>query len=332
MDNKKSVEFNKTYVEFLEAIESKLDSIISRTNPESMRKPFEYLINNGGKRLRPILSMVACGAAGEDPYKATEVGTSIEILHNFTLVHDDIMDKSPLRRGKPSVHKKFGESSAILVGDIMIGYACMLMPKGSSFTNAEKMQELFMNSLIVVCEGQAYDMDFNMRTDITVDNYLDMIGRKTANLIRTSVLMGANAADADKETLKNLEDFAYSTGIAFQVQDDYLDLQGEAEFGKVKAQDLIEGKKTFMIIRSKQLVGEGLAKDMLDRFYKNNGCEKEEIDEMLHLMDGLGVFKEAKELYEQYYFRAEQALKRLKPNYYTEMLSWILEKTKNRSV
>lgn len=332
MDNQKSVEFNKTYVEFLEKIENKLDEIISQTKPESMRMPFQYLINNGGKRLRPVITMISCGAVGEDPNRALDLGTSLEILHNFTLVHDDIMDGSPLRRGKPAVHKKFGQSSAILVGDIMIGYACKLMPKGSSFQNAEKMQELFMESLIVVCEGQAFDMDFNWRKDIKVDNYIDMIGRKTANLIRTSVLMGAYCGNSDKKQIKFLEEFAYSMGIAFQIQDDYLDLNGESEFGKVKAQDLIEGKKTFMIIRSRELVQDDTGKELLDHFYQNNGCSKEEIDDMLNLMNGLGVFREAKELYEQYFLRAEQALKKLEPNYYTEMLGWILEKTKSRKV
>lgn len=333
MDNQKSVEFNKTYVEFLEKIERKLDEVISATKPKSMKNPFQYLIGNGGKRLRPVLSMISCGAVGEDPNVALELGTSLEILHNFTLVHDDIMDGSPLRRGKPAVHKKFGQATAILVGDIMIGYACKLMPKGNKFQNAEKMQELFMESLIVVCEGQAFDMDFNWRKDISVDNYIDMIGRKTANLIRTSVLMGAYAGSSDLEQIKYLEEFAYSMGIAFQIQDDYLDLNGEeSDFGKVRAQDLIEGKKTFMIIRSKELVKDGTGKDLLEQFYKNNGCTKEEIDDMLSLMNGLGVFKEAKELYEQYFFRAEQALKKLKSNYYTEMLFWIMEKTKNRKV
>lgn len=323
------IDFNTKSNEFLELIENKLLETINQTKPISLKDPFEYLIRNGGKRIRPLLTMITCGLVGGKPINAMQYGVAIEILHNFTLVHDDIMDSSPIRRGKPTVHKKWDIPTGILVGDVMIGYACRLMPKGNDLKNVEKMQSLFMNSLVIVCEGQAFDMEYNFRKDITVDNYLDMIGAKTANLIRTSVLMGAYTGNANDNMIEILDDLAYSMGIAFQIQDDYLDLQGEQDFGKVKGQDIVEGKKTYMIIRTNQVADKN--RELIDRFYDENGLPQELVKEMVDTIDSLGILKEAKEMYEKYYERAYDALDALPQNEYTDMMRWLLDKMKNRN-
>lgn len=321
--------FDTTYKEFYQVIQKRLFEVANNTKPKILKDPFIYLIENGGKRLRPILSMLSAGAVGGNPYNAVDCGVSLEILHNFTLVHDDIMDSSPLRRGKETIHKKWNIPIGILVGDIMIGYACQLMPKNNILEYQEKIQELFMDSLIVVCEGQALDVEYNIRRNITVENYLEMIGKKTANLIRTSVVMGCYCGEANKEQVKIMEEFAYSLGLAFQIQDDYLDLTSN-ESGKVIGQDIVEGKKTFMIIRSKELATDSDDVSIIDKFYNEDGLENENIDKILNLIDKLGVLNEAKELFEMYYQKAEDSLNKIEQNDYTLMLKEIIYLTKHR--
>jgi geranylgeranyl diphosphate synthase type II len=322
-------DFDKVYNEFYNSIQNKLFEIANNTNPKSLRDPFIYLIENGGKRLRSITTMLAAGAVGGNPYDALECGVSLEILHNFTLVHDDIMDSAPLRRGKETVHIKWNIPTGILVGDIMIGYACQLVPKDDKILNRLKLQELFMESLIVVCEGQALDMDYNVRRDIIADNYLDMIGKKTANLIRTSILMGAYCGNATPEQISLLEEFSFNLGLAFQIQDDYLDLTS-SESGKVIGQDLIEGKKTYMIIRAKDLAQTPNDKELMEMFYKNNGATEDQVNDILEMLERLNIFKEAQELFNNYYELAENALNKLQQNDYTLHLKKILDQTKNR--
>lgn len=322
-------QFDSTYKKFYELIQSKLFEIANNTSPQILREPFVYLIENGGKRLRPILTMLSAGAVGGDPLVATDCGVSVEILHNFTLVHDDIMDSSPLRRGRDTVHIKWNIPVGILVGDIMIGYACQLITKNGKIKSQEKLQELFMNGLIVVCEGQALDIEYNIRRDITIENYLDMINKKTANLIKTSVLMGCYCGDASQQQIDIMDEFAYSLGLAFQIQDDFLDLTS-SESGKIIGQDIVEGKKTFMIIRSKELAQEKSDIDLLNRFYSENGLNNQDIPKMLDLIDRLGVFKEAQDLFEMYYAKAEDSLNKLEQNEYTNMLKEIVYLTKNR--
>jgi len=322
-------DFDKVYNEFYNSIQNKLFEIANNTNPKSLRDPFIYLIENGGKRLRSITTMLAAGAVGGNPYDALECGVSLEILHNFTLVHDDIMDSAPLRRGKETVHIKWNIPTGILVGDIMIGYACQLVPKDDKIVSRLKLQELFMESLIVVCEGQALDMDYNVRRDIIADNYLDMIGKKTANLIRTSILMGAYCGNATPEQISLLEEFSFNLGLAFQIQDDYLDLTS-SESGKVIGQDLIEGKKTYMIIRAKDLAQTPNDKELMEMFYKNNGATEDQVNDILEMLERLNIFKEAQELFNNYYELAENALNKLQQNDYTLHLKKILDQTKNR--
>jgi geranylgeranyl diphosphate synthase type II len=322
-------QFDSTYKEFYELIQNKLFEIANNTTPQIMREPFVYLIENGGKRLRPILTMLSAGAVGGDPLVAVDCGVSVEILHNFTLVHDDIMDSSPLRRGRDTVHIKWNIPVGILVGDIMIGYACQLIPKNGKIKSQEKLQKLFMNGLIVVCEGQALDIEYNIRKDITVENYLDMINKKTANLVKTSVLMGCYCGDANEEQIVIMEEFAYSLGLAFQIQDDFLDLTS-SESGKVIGQDIVEGKKTFMIIRCKELAEDKSDIELINRFYSENGLNNDDIPKVLDLIEKLGIFKEAKDLFEKHYANAEESLNKLEQNDYTKMLKEIVYLTKNR--
>lgn len=322
--------FNTIFNQYQKLINDKLIEIANLSSPKSMREPFLYLIENGGKRLRPILTMLSCGAVGGNPISALNSGVSLEILHNFTLVHDDIMDSAPLRRGRDTVHIKWDNSTAILVGDLMIGYALKLLSNDNLLVNKTKILELFADALVIVCEGQALDMDYNSNKEVSVSEYIEMIQKKTTNLIRASVLMGAHCGDANNEQIEILNEFAINLGLAFQIQDDYLDLTSQVS-GKVIGQDLIEGKKTYMIIRAKEIAFEPEDIELINLFYKNNGVKLEQIPEMLNLLQKLSILDEAKNLFYSYYENAEISLNKLEKNNYTIYLTEILKLTKNRN-
>jgi len=322
-------EFKDIYKEYFDLIQNKLFEIAENTKPNSMKEPFVYLIENGGKRLRPILTMLSAGAVNGNPLDAINSGVSLEIMHNFTLVHDDIMDSSPLRRGKETVHTKWDNSVAILLGDLMLGIALQLLMQDAKHQNFINLQEVFNDSLVVVCEGQALDVEYNIKQDINVDDYLDMISKKTGNLIKASVLMGCYIGNANDKEIKLLEEFSYSLGLAFQIQDDYLDLTSD-DTGKIIGQDIVEGKKTFMIIRSKELAESKEDKELINKFYQNNGLQRDEIQNMLNLITKLGVLDEAKDKFESYYQNAYDSINKLEQNEYTTMIKELVKLTKNR--
>jgi len=329
LEIKKMKEFKDIYEEYFGLIQNKLFEIAENTKPNSMKEPFVYLIENGGKRLRPILTMLSAGAVNGNPLLAINSGVSLEIMHNFTLVHDDIMDSSPLRRGKKTVHTKWDESTAILLGDIMVGIALQLLITDVNHNNFAKMQSVFNDSLVIVCEGQALDVEYNEKQDIHADDYLDMISKKTGNLIKAAVLMGCYAGNANENQIELMTEFAICVGLAFQIQDDYLDLTSN-DTGKIIGQDIVEGKKTFMIIRSKALAKDKKDIDLMADYYANNGLERERIPEMLSLIERLGIFTEAKEMFENYYQKAFDSIDKLEQNEYTMMLKELVELTKNR--
>lgn len=322
-------EFKDIYKEYFDLIQNKLFEIAENTKPNSMKEPFVYLIENGGKRLRPILTMLSAGAVNGNPLDAINSGVSLEIMHNFTLVHDDIMDSSPLRRGKETIHTKWDNSVAILLGDLMLGIALQLLMQDAKHHNFINLQEVFNDSLVVVCEGQALDVEYNIKQDINVDDYLDMISKKTGNLIKASVLMGCYIGNANDKEIKLLEEFSYSLGLAFQIQDDYLDLTSD-DTGKIIGQDIVEGKKTFMIIRSKELAESKEDKELINKFYQNNGLQRDEIQNMLNLITKLGVLDEAKDKFESYYQNAYDSINKLEQNEYTTMIKELVKLTKNR--
>lgn len=322
-------EFKDIYKEYFDLIQNKLFEIAENTKPNSMKEPFVYLIENGGKRLRPILTMLSAGAVNGNPLDAINSGVSLEIMHNFTLVHDDIMDSSPLRRGKETIHTKWDNSVAILLGDLMLGIALQLLMQDAKHQNFINLQEVFNDSLVVVCEGQALDVEYNIKQDINVDDYLDMISKKTGNLIKASVLMGCYIGNANDKEIKLLEEFSYSLGLAFQIQDDYLDLTSD-DTGKIIGQDIVEGKKTFMIIRSKELAESKEDKELINKFYQNNGLQRDEIQNMLNLITKLGVLDEAKDKFESYYQNAYDSINKLEQNEYTTMIKELVKLTKNR--
>ncbi len=218
--------------------------------PKNLYEPITYILELGGKRLRPILTLLTAEIFNTDYKKALNAALAIEVFHNFSLVHDDIMDGAPLRRGKETVHKKWNLNTGILSGDAMLISAYQLFESYEPEV-FQSLAKLFSNTALKVCEGQQYDVDFETKKKVTETEYLKMIEYKTAVLVGAAMQMGAIVAKVNQEDAKKMYDFGRLLGIAFQLQDDYLDAFGNPEtFGKQVGGDIIENKKTFLYLKA----------------------------------------------------------------------------------
>ncbi|MEQ9583410.1 MAG: polyprenyl synthetase family protein [Arenibacter sp.] len=221
--------------------------------PVNLYEPISYILNLGGKRLRPVLTMMTTDILGGDHKKALDAALAVEVFHNFSLVHDDIMDEAPLRRGKQTLHKKWDLNTGILSGDAMLIYSYQLLESYPSMT-FKKLLQVFSQTALEVCEGQQYDVDFESREDVTIPEYLIMIQNKTAVLVAAAMKMGAIIADKPEDVQDLIYDFGKNLGIAFQLQDDYLDAFGDPEtFGKQVGGDIIENKKTYLYLKALEM-------------------------------------------------------------------------------
>jgi geranylgeranyl diphosphate synthase type II len=226
-----------------------LDTFIKPKEPTSLYDPIHYIIQLGGKRLRPVLTLMAAEIFGCDYKKALNAALSVEVFHNFSLIHDDIMDDAPLRRGKATVHEKWDINTGILSGDAMLIMAYQLFENYDPKV-FQSLAKLFSKTALEVCEGQQYDVDFETRDDVTIPEYLKMIEYKTAVLVGAAMKMGAIVAGAPETCQNSIYEFGKNLGIAFQLQDDYLDAFGNPDtFGKQVGGDIIENKKTFLYLK-----------------------------------------------------------------------------------
>ncbi|MFS4482383.1 polyprenyl synthetase family protein [Hyunsoonleella sp. 2307UL5-6] len=236
--------------------------------PKNLYQPVAYILGLGGKRLRPVLTLMATDIFNGNYKIALNAALSIEVFHNFSLVHDDIMDDAPLRRGEVTVHEKWDINTGILSGDAMLIMAYQLFENygAAKFQNLAK---LFSKTALEVCEGQQYDVDFETRTDVTIPEYLKMIEYKTAVLVGAAMKMGAIVADASNDDQHNIYEFGRNLGIAFQLQDDYLDAFGDPKtFGKQVGGDIIENKKTYLYLKALEFSSEDEA-DMLVQLFSS---------------------------------------------------------------
>ncbi|MEO9511014.1 MAG: polyprenyl synthetase family protein [Flavobacteriaceae bacterium] len=231
---------------FIEYLEKK----VVVKDPENLYAPIQYILGLGGKRLRPVLTLLTTDLYGGNIQDALDAALAIEMFHNFSLVHDDIMDDAPLRRGKITVHEKWDINTGILSGDAMLINSYQYL-EGYTPDLFKKLAILFGKTAIEVCEGQQYDVDFESRDDVTISEYLKMITYKTAVLVAAAMKMGAQIADAPETDTDQIYEFGKNLGIAFQLQDDYLDAFGDPKtFGKQVGGDIMENKKTFLYLKS----------------------------------------------------------------------------------
>ncbi len=252
--------------EYRSAFIAHLESRIKTKEPKNLYAPMTYILGLGGKRLRPVLTLMSTDIFGNDYKEAMDAALAVEVFHNFSLVHDDIMDSAPLRRGKVTVHEKWDVNTGILSGDAMLIYAYRLFEsyKGDTF---RELAQLFSKTALQVCEGQQYDIDFETRDDVTKPEYLKMIEYKTAVLVAAALQMGGIIAGACEQEQHNIYEFGRNLGIAFQLQDDYLDAFGEPEtFGKQVGGDIIANKKTFLYLNVLEVGSARQKKELLDMY------------------------------------------------------------------
>lgn len=237
-------------LEYQEIIAQHFQEIEINKEPKGLYEPIDYILSLGGKRMRPVLTLMAAEIFNCEYKKGLNAATAVEVFHNFSLIHDDIMDDAPLRRGKETVHEKWDLNTGILSGDAMLILAYQY------FENYEpqvfqKLAKLFSKTALEVCEGQQYDVDFESRDDVTIPEYLKMIEYKTAVLVGAAMKMGAIVAETSEENSNLIYDFGLNLGIAFQLQDDYLDAFGDPKtFGKQVGGDIIENKKTYLYLKA----------------------------------------------------------------------------------
>ena len=241
-----------TFNEYLERVNNAIKAIPYPEQPSHLYEPITYTMDLGGKRLRPVLVLMACDAVGGDINRAITPAIGLEMFHNFTLLHDDVMDKADIRRGKPTVHVKWDDNTAILSGDAMLTMATQLIAQAPADVMPQVM-DLYNRTAMEIYEGQQYDVDFETRNDVTVDEYIEMIRLKTSVLLGCACKMGALIGGADEATAQLFYKVGENLGLAFQLQDDMLDVWGdEATFGKAIGGDIMNNKKTFLLINAMQ--------------------------------------------------------------------------------
>jgi len=310
--------FFEKYDTYKKKVDERLNTLVVLNEPKSLYDPVNYILSGGGKRIRPAVLLFACEAVGGNIENALDAGAAIEVLHNFTLVHDDIMDNADTRRGNETVHKKWNVNTAILAGDNLIAIAYKSLLK----TKSERLDSIikeFTEGVIEVCEGQSYDKDFEITDNVTIEKYLMMIQKKTAKLIEVSAVMGAFIGGGSDVQIENIRNFAVNAGLAFQIQDDLLDIiADEKEFGKKIGGDLIEGKKTYLMLKALETVKDKDSRAILEGIVKNSGIKENQevtIKRVQKIYYDNGVIEAAKKEVENYTAKAESFLKDFSPEH-----------------
>jgi len=274
-------------------------------HPASLYQPAGYFLSMGGKRIRPVLCLMGNELFGPIEADAWQMAIAIELFHNFTLIHDDIMDRAPLRRGMTTVHEKYGSSTAILTGDVMMVVSYDYISRVTS-PHIRLILHLYNQTASHVCEGQQLDMDFEQRSDVRMDEYLHMIGLKTSVLLAASLQIGAILGGSGLGNQDKIYQFGKNLGLAFQIQDDYLDCYGDAaKFGKKPGGDILAGKKTFLLVKTLEVATDAQRCRIREL---ETAADDEKIAGMLELYHACGVDAWVRELKEQYRQAANQSL------------------------
>ncbi len=284
----------------------------SLVNKMSLYDPVSYILKLGGKRMRPILTLMATDLFDGNVQDSVKSALGIEVFHNFTLLHDDIMDNAPLRRGKDTVHEKWNVNAAILSGDVMFVQAFTLVTSCKT-EYLRAVIDIFNVTAIEVCEGQQLDMDFESREDVSLEEYLEMIRLKTSVLVGCSLELGAVLANASKQDSRFLYDFGMNLGMAFQIKDDLLDVFGDAAlFGKQVGGDILANKKTFLLLKALQDANPEQLKE-LKIWLKINDSERseEKVIAVTRIFNELKIREKADEIMESYYKKSIAALEQM---------------------
>lgn len=299
-----------TITELIQKINTAVKDIQYNTEPKKLYDPIRYILSIGGKRIRPLLMLMGYNLYRDDVDPIINNALALETYHNFTLLHDDLMDKSDMRRGNPTVHKKWNDNTAILSGDTMLIMAYELFNKGMKNDAA---WTAFIEATLGVCEGQQYDIDFETRNDVTEAEYMEMIRMKTSLLLGYALKIGAMLGGGDQEDVENLYKFGEKMGLAYQLQDDLLDVYGDpTKFQKKLGGDIVDNKKTFMLINAYQRANQE-QKAELDRWMNTQEFDSaEKIEAVTHIYNILGIDKLAQQKIEELFALSLQSLDKVK--------------------
>jgi len=300
--------------QYQEFISDYLESEYHAKEPQNLYNPIHYILSLGGKRMRPVLTLMTAEVFDCDYKKALPAALAVEVFHNFSLVHDDIMDDAPLRRGNETVHEKWNVNTAILSGDAMLILAYQYFEKYHSEV-FRSLAKLFSKTALEVCEGQQYDVDFETRDDVTVPEYLKMIEYKTAVLVGAAMKMGAIVAETSEANANLIYDFGLNLGLAFQLQDDYLDAFGDPEtFGKQVGGDIIENKKTYLYLKAMEF-SNAHQKEQLQHLFSIHPKENsDKIETIKDIFNATGASKATQECIQEYTLKAFATLQKIDIN------------------
>jgi len=291
----------KTSNEILQIINQYLDNMPFERRPKSLYDPIRYVLSMGGKRIRPVLMMMSYNLFKDDPERIIRTAAALETYHNYTLLHDDLMDNADMRRGNPTVHKQWDANTAILSGDAMLVLAYEMMADCPE-ENLRDILNLFTETALEITEGQQYDMEFESRDDVSEHEYIEMIRLKTSVLLACAMKMGALLAGASTEDAERLYRFGERIGLAFQLQDDYLDVYGDpATFGKAIGGDIICNKKTYMLINAEARASASQRNELRCWLRENSVVPSEKIAAVTRIYNDIGVGELAEKKIKEYF-------------------------------
>ena len=318
---------------YQEKISNHFELLALNKEPKNLYEPIQYILSLGGKRLRPVLTLMATEVFDVDYTKALSAATAVEVFHNFSLIHDDIMDDAPLRRGNETVHEKWNINTGILSGDAMLILAYQFFEDYEPQIFQE-LAKLFSKTALEVCEGQQYDVDFETRDDVTIPEYLKMIEYKTAVLVGAAMKMGAIVAETSEENKNLIYDFGLNLGIAFQLQDDYLDAFGNPEtFGKQVGGDIIENKKTYLYLKAIEFAQPEEKEQLLHLFSIQPNDNTDKINSVKDIFNQTGASEATQKTIQDYTFSAFETLEKMNISNDKKMiLKTFGEKLMNRNV
>jgi len=321
--------FDRKYQKYRSIIDERLASTIRKTDPVSLYEPMKYVLSGSGKRIRPLLIILSCEAVGGTMNEAVSAAVAIEVLHNFTLVHDDIMDNADSRRGRATVHVRWDANTAILVGDELVAMAYRELLRTRSKAIAQ-VADVFTEGVVEVCEGQAFDKEFETIPDITLNDYLLMISKKTGKLFSVAAEIGALIGGGTEREIRALRSYATHIGSAFQIQDDLLDvIADEKEFGKPIGGDIIEGKKTFLLIKAYEQ-SSGKDKRLIRSVMEKKGFRRKNIPAVREIYERYGIISLAKQFIDRDIQKANLQLRKLRDTPTRDMLFWFSDMVLHR--
>ena len=323
------MEFTDKLNIYREKINNSLDEVLQVQEPKLLYEPMKYIIEIGGKRIRPILCEIFYRMFNGEKGKVLYPALAIELLHNFTLVHDDIMDDDDKRRNKPTVHVKWDLATGVLAGDGVVSLAYKVLLK-EKFNKSDQIIDVFTEGLLEVCEGQGFDKEFETRVDVTEEEYVNMIDKKTSALLAVSAKIGAACANVDTELVEIANQYGRALGLAFQMQDDYLDIAGDEKLlGKTYGSDVQKGKKTYLYIKAKEkLTGADL--NQFNEIIEKENANREEILIIRDIYDRNGILDDTNNEIVRRIDIAKEAIGKLSKNYDTQELKEFTEYMLNR--